>query len=225
MAIISAVENIFQEVERMVRRFETLVDKAVGTLETVASNVAGDIKNTSEEIFTGFRSRASKAIQAFKTRLEGKSFHTGGPGGAISGFKNRVESMLRVLAEDMQSLFDRFKNAMETILRDVEAALKDVSSKLTPLTKDITSAVETTAKDFLSALKTVGRNVESALARGEHFLSHEITVCSDFVHKHDAQFAETASVGLVGFGPIALLTGAGGLFYLGTMYEPKGGTF
>lgn len=221
MSLAQVIEDIFNKVEEMIGKFETIVKDGATRLDSIGTSIAGDIKTTSKEIFTNVRTRISTFIQAFKSRLRSKKFSTGGVGPEVEAFKNKLEGMLKVLMEDLQSVFDRIKKAIGSLLDDSKSEIEHVESKLTHISKDVSSEFDSKTKDFLAVLKTIGRNVGTALTRGEHFLSHELTVSKDFVYDHGLVIAESATI--TAFQPAILIAFglAGAMVYGATVYEPQ----
>lgn len=216
-SIIQVVINAF---EKMIADFGQLVKDALASMESIGSRIAGDIKTTSREIFTGIRTRISSAIQAIKTRLQSKKFNAGHAGGEATAFKNKIETMLTTLVADVQSLFDRFRDALKVILTDSKDAIEHVESKLGPVVKDVGDHVDTAIRDFVSALKDVATKSATVLEAGVHNISHVVDVSADFVYHHGMEIAETAAISVIQPTTIVLFLAAGGFVYLGTTYEP-----
>jgi len=216
----AVIGEIVSAVEKMVSDFRSLIESAIATIESKGRAVAAEIRTTSDEIYTGVRSKITAAIQAFKTRIQSRTLSTGTPGTSSTTFRSRIDNALRDLVVDLQHIFDRCKAALKVILGDTETAIKDVGGRLGAVVKDTTAVTETALKDFLRVLRQVASNTENVLSHASSTITHAVEADASFAFSHGVQIAEAATIAVIQPTTIAAFLLSGGLIYAGAIYKP-----
>lgn len=210
------IGQIIQGFKAFLSKLEEMAQYAVSKISKYSSQVAQELQVLMQSAFRTIKDKISKIIKAFRSKIESiqkkRTPTTVGP--SASSFSIRIQIVVKDGNKNANNVSSKYKDDATSLLKEIKSVISRLSDNVETGIGKMDNYIKDVAHDVYLSFKNIG---EGAIKETKGFTNgfiHELEVAGNYVHKHELQIAEAATISVISPTLMASVAAAAGIVVL-----------